>query len=125
MDTDEVCRRVVSCAYNVHEKIGPGLLESVYQPIMVYDLRRSGLAVDSKRRVSFEYEGFVLRDAFVADIIVENKVVVELKSVETLSPAHFKQLLTYLRLFNIRFGLLINFGAALMKDGVKRIVNGW
>lgn len=125
MDTDEVCRKIVSCAYNVHQKIGPGLLESVYQPIMVHDLRRSGMSVESKKRVSFEYEGLVLRDAFVADIVVEEKVVVELKSVETLLPAHYKQLLTYLRLLNIRFGLLINFGAAVMKDGIKRIVNGW
>ena len=125
MDSDEVCRKIVSCAYNVHQKIGSGLLESVYQPIMVHDLRRSGMSVESKKRVSFEYEGLVLRDAFVADIVVEGKVVVELKSVETLSPAHYKQLLTYLRLLNIRFGLLINFGAAVMKDGIKRIVNGW
>ena len=125
MDSDEVCRKIVSCAYNVHQKIGPGLLESVYQPIMVHDLRRSGMSAEPKKRVSFEYEGLVLRDAFVADIVVEEKVVVELKSVETLSPAHYKQLLTYLRLLNIRFGLLINFGAAVMKDGIKRIVNGW
>src|SRR5689334_21516052 len=92
---------------------------------MVHDLRRSGMSVESKKCVSFEYEGLVLRDAFVADIVVEEKVVVELKSVETLLPAHYKQLLTYLHLLNIRFGLLINFGAAIMKDGIKSIVNGW
>lgn len=82
-------------------------------------------AVESKKHVSFEYEGMVLKDAFVADLVVEGMWVVELKSVETLSPAHYKQLLTYLRLLNIRFGLLINFGAAVMKDGIRRVVNGW
>ena len=125
MDTEAVCTRIVNCCYNIHQKIGPGLLESVYQPILVHDLRRNGLSVESKKRVSFEYEGMVLRDAFVADMVVEGKWVVELKSVEIVSPAHYKQLLTYLRLLNIRFGLLINFGAAVMKDGIKRVVNGW
>ena len=86
---------------------------------------RSGLTVESQKRVSVEYEGIVLKDAFVADLVVEGKVVVEIKSVVTLLPVHYKQLLTYLRLLNLRYGLLVNFGGALMQKEIKRVVNGW
>lgn len=125
MHADQVCRRIVNCAFGIHRKIRPGLLESVYQHILVRELTRDGLSVVSNKRVSFEYEGTLYKDAFVADLVVESSVVVEIKSVTTLSAAHYKQLLTYLRLLNIRYGLLINFSSALMKDGIKRIVNGW
>ena len=125
VETDDICRRIVICSFDIHRRLGPGLLESAYQSILEKDLVRGGLSVGSQKRVSVEYEGIFLKDAFVADLVVEGKVVVEIKSVATLLPVHYKQLLTYLRLLNIRYGLLINFGGALMKSEVKRVVNGW
>ena len=125
VETDDICRLIVNCSFEIHRRIGPGLLESAYQSILERDLIRCGLSVESQKRVSVEYDGLLLKDAFVADLVVERKVVVEIKSVATLLPVHYKQLLTYLRLLNIRYGLLINFGGALMKTEVKRVVNGW
>jgi iron complex transport system substrate-binding protein len=124
-DTDEVTGLVIDAAVKLHKRLGPGLLEYVYEMILEQDLRRTGLQVERQKPVSFRYEGIQFTDAFRIDLIVENSVVVELKSVEQYSPVHSKQVLTYLKLMNLPVGLLLNFGAPTMKDGTRRIVNGY
>ena len=116
---------IVDAAYRIHSKLGPGMNESVYESILVRDLRRIGYQVERQKWISFEFEGMVFRNVCRADIIVQNAVIVEVKSVAILSPVFSKQLLTYLRLLEHRLGLLLNFGAPLMKDGIKRVINGY
>ena len=123
MHENEVARQIVDAAYKIHSTLGPGLLESAYQAILVYELQRRGLQIEAERQMPVVYEGLRLDIGFRADLIVEDKVIVELKSVEQIAPVHMKQLLTYLRLADKRLGLLINFGAPLIKDGITRIVN--
>ncbi len=115
--------QIVDAAFRIHSKLGPGLLESVYELILAKELERRGLFVERQKAVPIEFEGLSFEEGFRADIIVERSIVVELKSVETLAPVHAKQVLTYLRLLDYRLGLLINFGAPLLKDGIRRIVN--
>jgi GxxExxY protein len=115
---------VVDTALYVHRALGPGLLESVYLEVMTHELQKRGLKVEKEVPVPVNWEGILLEVGFRADIIVEGLVILELKSVETISPVHKKQLLTYLRLTNMQLGLLINFGADLIKDGIHRVVNG-
>jgi GxxExxY protein len=122
-ELNEVSGMIVDCAYHIHKKLGPGLLESVYEVILERYLQNKGLAVERQQRIPIEFEGMTFEEAFRADLIVEKMVIVELKSVEILLPVHGKQLLTYLRLLNYRLGLLINFGAPMIKDGIVRIVN--
>jgi GxxExxY protein len=124
MTENEIAKEIVDAAYKVHTTLGPGLLESVYQAAMEYELRKRGLRVDGEYPIPVVYESVHLEVGFRADLIVESKVIVELKSVEALHPVHKKQLLTYLRLANKRLGLLINFGAVLIKDGIMRVANG-
>jgi GxxExxY protein len=121
---NEVATTVVDVAYHIHRQLGPGLLESVYHAIMKYELEKRGLRVMSKEPVPIIWEGVELPLAFEADLIVEDVVVVELKSVEQEARVHKKQLLTYLRLTNCRLGLLINFGSEYISDGISRVVNG-
>jgi iron complex transport system substrate-binding protein len=116
---------IVDAALKLHVGLGPGLLESVYQSVLARDLARRGLHVETGRVVSFEYDGMKFDSGFRVDMLVEDSIVVELKSVEQLSPVHPKQLLTYLRLLRLPVGLLINFGAARLKDGIRRIANGY
>ena len=123
MDENEIAKKSVDAAMTVHRRLGPGLLESVYEKTLAYELAKLGLDVKVQEPVPIRYDGMVFDNAFKADLIVEYKVVVELKSVETAQPVHKKQLLTYLRLADKRLGLLINFGSALLKDGISRIVN--
>ncbi|MBF2004598.1 MAG: GxxExxY protein [Chlorogloeopsis fritschii C42_A2020_084] len=123
MIENEVSGVVVDAAYKVHTTLGPGLLESVYEAAMEYELRRRGLGVIRQVTLPVIYEGIRLEEGFRADLIVEDKVIVELKSVEAVHPVHKKQLLTYLRLANKHLGLLINFGSVLIKDGIWRVVN--
>jgi GxxExxY protein len=123
MNENEVARQIVDAAYKIHSTLGPGLLESAYQAILVYELQRRGLQIQAETPMPVVYEGVQLDIGFRADLIVEGKVIVELKSVEQIAPVHKKQLLTYLRLADKRLGLLINFGAPLIKDGITRIVN--
>ena len=115
--------QIVDVAVRLHTTIGPGLLESVYQAIMPGALEQRGLAVEPHRFVSFEFEGRRFDHGLRVDLLVESQVVVELKSVEVLAPVHPKQVLTYLRLLDLPVGLLLNFGAATMKEGIRRIVN--
>ena len=123
MHENEVARQIVDAAYKIHSTLGPGLLESAYQAILVYELQRRGLQIEAETQMPVVYEGIRLDIGYRADLIVEDKVIVELKSVEQIAPVHKKQLLTYLRLADKRLGLLINFGAPLIKDGITRIVN--
>ncbi len=116
---------VVDAAFKLHVGLGPGLLESVYQSILARDLARRGLDVDTERLISFEYDGMRFDSGLRVDLLIENSVVIELKSIEQLSAVHPKQLLTYLRLLRLPVGLLINFGALRLKDGIRRIANGY
>ena len=123
MHENEIARHIVDAAYHIHRKLGPGLLESVYETVLAFEIEKRGLTVKRQVPVSIVYEGIRFEEGFRADLIVEDIVIVELKSVENVSPVHKKQLLTYLRLTDSRLGLLINFGCALIRDGISRIVN--
>jgi GxxExxY protein len=123
MTENEVAKVIVDAAYHIHVKLGPGLLESVYRVILAHELRKRGLHVDAEVDVPVVWEEIRLEAGFRADLIVEQQVVVELKSVEKTIPVHKKQLLTYLKLTGCHLGLLINFGEALIKDGISRVVN--
>ncbi|MDZ4382205.1 MAG: GxxExxY protein [Parvibaculum sp.] len=122
---DPITAEIVDASYTLHVALGPGLLESVYEAILARDLERRGLKVERQKLVSFEYDGMHFEDALRTDLLVNDSVVVEIKSVERLLPVHPKQVLTYLRLLNLQVGLLINFGAPTMKEGLHRIVNGY
>ncbi|MCZ7587227.1 MAG: GxxExxY protein [Deltaproteobacteria bacterium] len=124
-DLEEVTGEIVDAAVNLHKRLGPGLLESVYETVLAKELERRGLKVERQKVVTFEFEGMRFDEGLKLDLLVEDAVVVELKSVEALAPVHSKQTLTYLRLLNLQVGLLINFGAARLKDGLRRIVNGY
>ncbi len=119
-----VAKVVVDVAYHIHRRLGPGRLESVYHAIMKYELEKRGLRVLSREPVPVVWEEVRLETGFEADLIGEDVVIVELKSVEQSAPVHKKQLLTYLRLTDCRLGLLINFGADLIRDGIERVANG-
>jgi GxxExxY protein len=123
MHENEVAKFIVDAAYKVHTTLGPGLLESVYDTVLAYELEKRGLEVRRHVPLPIVYEKIKFDEGFRADLVVQGKVIVELKSVEKVAPVHKKQLLTYLRLADKRLGLLINFGEALIKDGITRIVN--
>lgn len=124
MTENQIAEIVVDACFKVHNVLGPGLLESVYETVLSYELQQRGLHVSRQHAMPVVYEGIILNEGFRADLIVENKVIVELKSVEAVAPVHKKQLLTYLRLSGKRLGLLVNFGSNLVKDGITRVVNG-
>jgi GxxExxY protein len=124
MNENEIGRIVVDSAIAVHRELGPGLLESVYEVILAHNLRQRGLRVERQIPIAIEYQGVKFDEAFRADIMVERKVVVELKSVERVTRVHKKQLHTYLRLSGFKLGFLLNFGEGLMKKGITRAVNG-
>ena len=123
MNVEELSAVVVDCAYQLHVDLGPGLLESVYETILARVLSEQGLKVERQKAVEFEYHGILFNDGLRVDLMIDDQLIVELKSVETLAPVHGKQLLTYLRLLHMPLGLPINFGAATFKEGCKRIVN--
>ena len=122
-DLDEITGIIIDAGVKLHQALGPGLLESVYEVILARDLERRGLRVERQKAVRFEYDGLVFEEALRLDLLVDGRVVVELKSVENLAPVHKKQLLTYLRLMKLPVGLLLNFGASTLKEGLHRIVN--
>ena len=124
MNENQIAKEVVDAAVKIHTKLGLGLLESVYEAVLARELERRGLRVERQVPIPIEYEGLKFDEGFRADIIVEGKVILELKSVEQLAKVHYKQLSTYLKLADKRLGLLLNFGADLMKEGIKRIANG-
>jgi len=123
MTENEIGRIVVDTAIAVHRELGPGLLEAVYEVILPRELSERGLKVERQIPVPIEYRGIKFDEGFRADVIVEGKVILELKSVETVHNAHKKQLLTYLKLTGMKLGYLLNFGEALMKNGITRTVN--
>lgn len=122
-DIDEISGDVVDVALRLHRDLGPGLLENVYETVLAAKLVEMGYSVDRQRPVDIEFEGFKFGAAFRIDIVVNNCLLVEIKSVERLNAAHAKQLLTYLRLARQPVGLLINFGGATLKEGLQRVVN--
>ena len=124
MTENEIGTVVVDRAVQLHIELGPGLLESVYEVTLAYELSEAGLEVKRQVPVPITYRGIQFDEGFVADIIVENKVILELKSVEKIAKVHKKQLLTYLRLTGMKLGYLLNFGEAIMKTGISRIING-
>ena len=124
MTENEIAKEIVDSAYKVHTTLGPGLLESVYEAALAYELGKRGLHVERQKPLPVVYENVRLEEGFRADLVVSDLVIVELKSVEEVAPVHKKQLLTYLRLAEKRLGLLINFGGARVKDGITRVVNG-
>ena len=123
MTENELSRIVFDCALKVHQSLGPGLLESAYEECLFYELRKIGLNVEKQKPLPLIYEEVKLDVGYRIDIIVENKLIIEIKSVEALNDVYFAQLLTYLKLTNCKLGLLINFNVSLIKNGVKRVVN--
>jgi len=124
MTENKIGKIVVNTAINIHKNLGPGLLETVYEVILANKLKEQGLSVERQVPISIEYEGIKFSEGFKADIIVENKVILELKSVESITKAHKKQILTYLKLTGYKLGYLLNFGESLVKKGISRIING-
>ncbi len=124
MTENEIGQIVVDAAIGVHRALGPGLLESVYEVILAHELQRRGVGVQRQVPIAIEYDGVQFDEGFRADLVVEGKVILELKSVEHATAAHRKQIQTYLRLTKCKLGFLLNFGEALMKDGITRAVNG-
>ena len=124
MTENEIAKQIVDAAYKVHTVLGPGLLESVYEAALAYELAKRGCQVERQKPLPVVYESVRLEEGFRADLVVGGKVIVELKSVETVAPVHKKQLLTYLKLTGLKLGYLLNFGEALMRDGITRTING-
>jgi len=123
MEIEVIARIVVDCGFKVHSGLGPGLLESVYEVVLAHTITQRGLRVQRQYPVPIEFEGITFVEGFRADLLIEDRLLVELKSVEQFAPVHSKQVLTYLRLLHLPLGLLINFGAPTFKAGIKRIVN--
>ncbi|SDM52170.1 GxxExxY protein [Daejeonella rubra] len=123
MTENEISNITVDTAYQIHYTLGPGLLETVYEEIMYYELRKLGLNVERQKGIPIIWNELKMEIGFRADLIVESKVIVELKSVEKIAPVHPKQLLTYLKVTGIKLGLLINFNEPFIKNGITRIVN--
>jgi len=123
MSENQISKIIVNLCYKLHTQLGPGLLESVYETILYFELTEYGFKVERQRPIPVYWEGLRMELGFRADLIIENKVIVEIKSVEQIAPVHPKQLLTYLKITGLKLGLLINFNEPLIKTGIKRIVN--
>ena len=123
--SDEYTHRLLACAYTVHSLLGPGLLESIYEKALMYELTHNGFKVERQVPIEVMYKGVELGEAYRMDLLVDGKVIIEIKSVGELSPVHFKQLMTYLKLQNLRYGYLINFDVTMLKDGIHRVLNGY
>ena len=124
MTENEIGTIIIDASINIHRKLGPGLLESVYETILFHSLTAKGLHVEKQVPIPISFEGLEFEEGFRADLVVENKVIVELKSVEKITNIHKKQLLTYLKLSKMKLGYLINFNEELLKNGITRIING-
>jgi len=123
MHENDIAKLILDCAFKIHKEVGPGLLESVYEELLAYELLKIGLSVKRQVAIPLVYESIKMEIGFRADLIVENKVIVELKSIEAILDVHKKIFLTYLKLSGLKLGLLINFRVSLLKDGIVRIVN--
>lgn len=124
MDENGISNKVIGCAIDVHKKLGPGLLESAYQECLFYKMTKSGLWVEKEVACPVVFEEVILNHGYRIDLLVENKVVLELKTVDSILDVHLAQILTYLKLGNYKLGLLINFNVFVLKSGIKRVVNG-
>lgn len=124
MNINEVTEKIIGLAIKVHINLGPGILESVYEKCLSYELKEAGFSTEIQKPIQINYNGIIFEEAFRADIIVNDLIILELKSVKTIEDVHTKQLLTYLRLTNKNLGLLINFNESLLKNGIKRVING-
>ncbi|WP_321371029.1 GxxExxY protein [uncultured Desulfuromusa sp.] len=125
MNENEIGTVVVDCSINLHKELGPGLLENVYETLLAYELESRGLKVERQVSIPLNYKGIDFKESFRADLLIEGKVVLEMKSIEHVSNAHKKQLLTYMKLMDCKLGYLLNFGEALMVDGITRTLNGF
>jgi len=123
MIENELSNKIIGCAIEVHRQLGPGLLESAYQECLLYELRKAGLRVEKEKPMPIIYKEVVLDHGYRIDILVEEKVVIEIKTVDVLIDVHTAQVLTYLRLGNYKLGLLLNFQVAVLKNGIKRLIN--
>ena len=123
MSENELAKLVVNLCFRIHYDYGPGLFESVYEKIFIYEWQKTGIELSVQRGIKVIHQGIDMGIGFIPDLVVGNKVIVEMKSVEKLAEVHYKQLLTYLRLMNIKLGLLVNFNVPLIKNGIHRVVN--
>lgn len=124
MSENEIASKILDCAFIVHTKLGPGLLESVYEVALAHELRKLGFEAERQKPMPIRYDGILFEEGYRTDLLVEGKVIVELKSVAALASVHAKQVLTQLRLSGLKLGLLINFGESHLKNGIKRVING-
>lgn len=123
MTENELSYKIIGTALEMHKNLGPGLLESTYESALAYDLKEAGLNVEQQVAMPFVYKEMKMNVGYRLDLVINNKIVIEIKSVENLAPVHFAQTLTYLRLSNMKLGLLINFNTKLLKNGIHRVVN--
>ncbi|WP_312819710.1 GxxExxY protein [Kaistella carnis] len=123
MNENEISKVVFESGLKIHRKLGIGLYEAVYEECLVYELKRNGLKVEKQKDISVEYEGLIIEKAFRLDLLIENKVVIEIKAVPEINSYHTYQLLNYLRITGFKLGMILNFHSLLFKDGVKRIAN--
>jgi len=124
MTENEIASEVFKAALNIHKELGPGLLESAYEECLFYEIKKTGLKIEKQKPLPLIYEDVKMDIGYRVDIIIENKFIIEVKSVETLNDVHLAQLLTYLKLSNCKLGMLINFNVSFLKNGVKRVING-
>lgn len=125
MKINDLTHTVIGICIKIHDKIGPGLFESVYEEVLCYELSKAGISFTKQEPINVYYDGMKMDVGFIADVIVEKRLILELKSVEKLMPVHYKQLQTYLKLTHIQVGLLINFNTHYLKEGITRIVNNY
>ena len=124
IDIEELARSAIDCGFHIHKRLGPGLLESAYEVVLEAALLKRGLSVERQKPIGIRFDDILIADAFRADLVVQGRLVIEVKSVERTAPVHAKQLLTYLRLMEQPVGLLMNFGCETFREGLKRVVNG-
>ncbi len=123
MDENEISKLIIGAAIKVHRETGPGLLESAYEKCLCLELKKSNLRIENQKIIDLIYNGENLGSSYKADIIVEDRVLIEIKSVEQIASVHVAQTYTYLKILNLKLGILINFNTAMLKDGIKRVVN--
>jgi GxxExxY protein len=123
-DVERIASFALDCGFRIHEELGPGLLESVYEAVLAQSLARQGLSVERQKPIRIGFDGLIIDEGFRADLLVEGALLIELKCTERFAVVHTKQLLTYLRLMDLPLGLLMNFGTATFREGIKRVVNG-
>lgn len=125
MDIDKISEKVLGCAFRVHSELGPGLLESAYQACLNYEILKAGLHVEMEKPLPLIYQGVQLNCGYRIDLLVEKQFIVELKAVDEIAPIHLAQVLTYLKLSELRHGIILNFNVRSLKNGIKRVVNGY